>query len=322
MAELALVLVVLTALVSPHLLPLRRVAPVTGAAVWLGALALRALVVVGAVIFVLVYLPQTGVFAAIAEWCFHGVLPVLTTHLGLSGHTLADAALILPGLALAASALWLGFGMLRAALGLRRRLAARLLGAGPLGSTVVAEPGIVVAVTGVGQTRVVISEEALGAFDEAELRASLAHEWAHVRRRHRPVLVLAALLGTLGRLLPGTRQAQRELGLCLERDADEAAIRATRDPLALASAICKAAQTPAPALVSLGLGGQGSLTTRLGHLVEDVPPPSRLLRRTAIGLAALTCSLALLLAISIPAWSLSPAGPTPHVAVETECHER
>lgn len=320
MAELALVLCVLAAIVSPHLLPLRRVAPVTGAAIWIGALALRALVVVGAAIFALVYLPQTGVFAAIADWCLHGVLPVLTTHLGLSGHTLADAALILPALALTASALWIGFGMVRAALALRRRLSERYLRKGPLGSTVVAEPGIVVAVTGVGQTRVVISEDALGAFDEAELRASLAHEWAHVRRRHRPVLALGALLASLGRLLPGTRHAQRELGLCLERDADQAAVRATRDPLALASAICKAAQ--APALGAVALGGQGQLTARLDHLVDDVPAPSARLRRLAAGLAALSCSLALLLAVSIPAWSLSPAGPTPHVAVDTECHKR
>lgn len=51
----------------PHILPLQRVAPVTASAVWLLALALRALVAVGAAVFLFLFLPQTSLFEAVAR---------------------------------------------------------------------------------------------------------------------------------------------------------------------------------------------------------------------------------------------------------------
>lgn len=316
--ELAVAVVLPVAIVTPHLVPLDRVAPTTAGAVWLLALSLRALVAIGGALFVFVYLPQTGLFHAIADWCLHEVVPLATTHVGLSGHPLAHFAVVVPGLALAASLLWMLFGLTRAWIALRLHLRRRALGAGPQGTTVVADPEVIVAVPGLGRSRVVVSKAALGAMDADELRASVAHERGHLRRRHRPLLFLGSVLSALSRLLPGTAAAKRQLTLSLERDADEFAVRATGDPLALASAICKAAGTkPSAALASLA--GKGGVSVRLEHLTNA--PAARggpRLERSTRLLASLLAGLTLALAITLPGWALAaPAGasqlqPTQH----------
>ena len=316
--ELALLLVVAMAL--PTRLPLERVAPLLAAGVWLLVLAIRALVAIGGAVFVFLYLPRTELFAAFTGWCLHEVLPLLTTHLGLSGHRFAHAAVVLPALVLAASLLSLGVALTRAWLKLRGQLR-RSLGRGPAGTTVVADRGVLVAVTSVGRGRIVISPATLAEMDEAELCAGLAHERAHLRRGHRPLLHLARLLAALARVLPGTAAAQRELAFHVERDADEYAVRATRDPLALAGAICKAAACPAsPALAPLGGGGR-RITRRLSLLVDG--PPERggaLLQRATLAVAGVLAALVLGLSATLPGWALaapaerhdSPAGPCPH----------
>jgi Zn-dependent protease with chaperone function len=268
MLEPVLVAVVMIAVAAPHLVALETVSPPTASAVWLSALALRALVSLGAAAFVLLYLPQTELFSAIAAWCWHAVVPVLAAHLGLSGHPLADAATTLPSLALAASLLWVVAGIARAALALRRHLRKAEHRAGPLGCTVVCDPGVMVAVPAVGRGRVLISEGALQLMDGEELAASVAHEFAHLRRRHRPMLVLGIVLAALARPLPGTRAAHRGLEFSLERDADEYAVRHTRDPLALASAICKVARCTAPSF-AVSLGGRGRVAQRVAHLLGE-----------------------------------------------------
>lgn len=308
MVELAPVAFAIAAIGVPHLMPLRSASPAVAASVWLGALTLRALVASGMAIFVLVYLPQTELFRALAELCFHGIVPIVAAHLGLSGHRIADTALVLPALAITGSLLWVGFGLLRAGVALRARLVGRALGPGPLGSTVIEEPGVLLAVTGLGCTRVLISREALNALDQAELEASLAHEWGHVRRRHRPLLLAASLLTSVGRWLPGTRTAAHEFRLSLERDADAFAVRETNDPLALASAICKAA----PAALNFGraagaltaLGGSGGLAARLDPLLGE-SRRSRRLDAAARLLAVVLAFQVAALAATVPAWALS-----------------
>ena len=101
---------------------------------------------------------------------------------------------------------------------------------GPLGSIVIADHAVVVGVTALGRKRILVSESALGAFDAGEIQASLTHEMGHIQRRHRPMLLLASILSAMGRLLPGTRAAERGLRFSLERDADEFAVAKTRDP--------------------------------------------------------------------------------------------
>lgn len=287
----------------PHLLPLHRVKPATAAAAWFGALAVRALVAIGGAVFAFLYMPQTGVYDAVAHWCWHEVLPVVATHLGLSGHPVIHAAILLPTLALAVSVLWVLFGLAQAWLLVRARLR-RAVGVGPLGSTVIADKDVVVGVTGVGRGRIVVSHRALGVMDPGELEASLSHELGHLRRRHRPLLLLASLLGALGRLLPGTRGAEREFRFSLERDADEYAVAKTRDPLALASAICKTAAAR-PLAGTTGLGGSAGVALRLDYLSGHGSPASRGLERAARGLALGLTLMALGLTATMPGWTLA-----------------
>jgi hypothetical protein len=309
LVELAIAAAIVVAVALPHTLPLRRVAPVIAAAVWLNALLLRAAVAIGGAIFFFVYLPQTGLFQALARWCLHEVVPLLTTHLGLSGHPLAHAALVLPALALAASLMWLVVGLARAWVVLRRQLRAAL-GDGPGGSTVISDDEVLVALTALGRPRIVLSDAALGVMDPDELRACVAHERGHLHRRHRPLLLLGSLLSALARPLPWTRAAEREFTFHLERDADEFAVRETRDPLALASAICKAAQSRTPAWT--GLAGRGPVTSRLEILVDGGPRRSAVVERTAAALAAMLAAVTLAIAVTIPTWiAASPTAAAP-----------
>ena len=319
MLEFGVALILPVAVGLPHALPLHRVAPLTAASVWLLALALRALIALGGALFIFVYLPQTGLFRALAEWCLHEVMPLVATHLGFSGHPVAHVALILPGLALAASLVWLCFGLARGWLALRRLLN-KTIGDGPWGSTIVPDERILVAVTGLGAGRILVSDRALGALDSAELEASVAHEVGHIRRRHRPLLLLASVLAAIARPLPGTKRAERELAFSLERDADEYAVLRTRDPLALASAICKAATgDPSPALTALG--GRGRTTLRVEHLLAGARRPCAVaLERSARTLAACLAVLALALGLTLPGWALAAPSPA-HVLGEHElCH--
>jgi hypothetical protein len=299
LVEIALAVAVVAAIALPHMLPLRRAAPTVAAAVWLSALMLRAMVAAGGAVFFFVYLPETGLFEALAEWCLHEVVPLIATQLGLSDHPLAHAALVLPALVLAASLMWLLVGLARAWVGLRRQLRAAL-GAGPGGSTVIPDDEVVVALTALGRPRIVLSDAALGVMDAGELRACVAHERGHLHRRHRPLLFFGTLLCALARPLPWTRAAERELAFHLERDADEFAVRETRDPLALASAICKAAQSRTAAWT--GLTGKGPVTGRLEILVEGGPRRSAVIERIAGIVAALLAAMTLAIAGTLTAW--------------------
>jgi Zn-dependent protease with chaperone function len=306
-------------LVAPHLFPLQRVSPLTGAAAWLSTLAIRATVSVGAAVFAFVYVPQTALTRAVADWCWHEVLPTLTDLLGFSGHPVSHAAVALPALMLVASLLWLGFGLLRGWMGVRRTLR-RSIGTGPLGSTVVEDDrDIVLAVTRLGRGRVLVSRRALRSMDEAELQAGLAHELGHIHRRHRSLLLAAAVLAALARPLPGTRAVERGLRFSLERDADEYAVRKTRDRLALASVICKAA-VARPSSAVVALGDPGSVTGRLRVLVDPVEAPSRRLRLSATAFVGVLAVAAAALMLAVPALAVSAPGGVQAAGSSHVCH--
>ena len=310
MTVLLLPLLLVGLIAVPHLLPLQLVAPVKASSIWLLALVLRALVAVGAVILAFMYLPQTALFEALLSLCWHAVTPLVNA-LELSGHPFADAALLLPGVALGASALWVMLGTARGWLALRSYVAERLLGEGPLGSSIVQDDDVMIATSRVGRARVMVSDVALDVMDEEELEAGLTHELGHVRRRHRPVLVAASILAALSRPLPGTTAAERALALSLERDADEYAIRQTRNPLALASAICKAAEFSRSHPAAIALGGRGEVTIRLEPLLHGgIQRGSAALERVA-GVLALVMSCAVLgISLLLPAWAAAAPGPS------------
>lgn len=320
MAPLAGGLAVLALMALPHAFPFQRLGPLTAAGAWFATLAIRAAVAVGAAVFVFVHVPQTALARAVADWCWHRVLPVLTDVFGLSGHPVSHAAVALPALTLAASLLWLGFGLFRGWVSLRRTLR-RAIGTGPLGSTVVEQRDIVLAVTKLGRGRVLVSDQALRTMDAAELEAGLVHELGHIHRRHRPLLLAGSVFAALARLLPGTRAAERGLRFSLERDADEYAVRHTRDRLALASAICKAA-VARPSAVLAALGEPGSVTERLRLLVDEVETPSRRLELFGRALVAVLGLTALALVLGVPL--LAATGPDAFQALAGSdiCHHR
>jgi bla regulator protein blaR1 len=292
-------------IVLPHALGLKRVAPITAAVLWGCSLALRALTGVFAALYIVFFLPATEVFGALTHWCLHAVVPLVAAHLGFSGHSLGDAALVLPGILLGASLASAAFGVVRAARAVRGWLVRGAVGVGPDDTVVVRGRGVLVAAAGLARPRLVVSAGALTQLDDEELAAGLDHERGHIVRRHRYVLVAAELCRALGRLIPGTARAIDELAFHLERDADRWALRRRHDRLALASAICKAATTrtaSSPALAALGGGG---VTERLDQLTGAVAPVRRgraaLLNALAGGLAGLTLVVALAMPSTVQA---------------------
>lgn len=265
---IALLTALWLAITGPHLLRLDGVAPVVGATIWLSALALRALTTLLAVTFVVFWLPATELFYALTHWCWHAVVPLMSTHLSVDGHAVADVAILLPMMGASASLVAVAFGVARAALAVRRWLGRAARPGGPQDSLIVGDDRVMVAAAGLARPRVVVSLGALITFEDDELAASLEHERGHIARRHRYVLVVAELCRALARILPGTHHAMIELRFHLERDADAWAIARRHDGRALARAICKAAGAlPAPGPATAALNGAGT-TRRVGELLQ------------------------------------------------------
>lgn len=307
--ESAATIALLAALGAPYLFPLRRARPLAAIAVWLLVLALRALGTVGLAAAALVGLADVKPVRGALDWCWHEVLPDLPGALGFAEHPVTHAAVAVPFMVLVGSVIWLVISLVRGSLAVRRQLA-DALGKGPHGSTVVHDERVLVAVTGWGRGRLLVSDRALGELDDQELEAGLVHELAHLRRRHRPLLLAASLLAAIGRPLPGTRTAERELRFHVERDADQYTVCATDDPLALASAICKAAGAKPPGAI-VGLGGRGRVSQRLEELLDGPRRPGRLLGLGSWALASALLCLFVALAASAPAWALARDGEQP-----------
>ena len=286
-----LALALVAALAAPHVLRLERASPGRAAAAWMAALTLRATLAGAAAVLVLATVPSTPVFDALTTATWHEPLPGISLHLDIPGDAVAHLGVLLPAGLLLASVTVFALTVLLAGTRLNHQLERRSLGHGPRGSLVLADERVLVAVPAFGRKRILVSHAALAAFDGSELEATLAHEAGHLRRGHRGARLLAGGLASVGRVLPGARAAERGLRLSLERDADEYAVRATGDPLALASAICKAAGPRSGRAGLLALEG-GDAALRLEPLLDH----GRRARSVALDRAALAIALALALA--------------------------
>lgn len=76
---------------------------------------------------------------------------------------------------------------------------------------IVGGDAIALAVVGVLRPRVLISAGALLELSDDELDAALAHESAHIARRHRYVVLWAELCSAIARFIPGTGDCVEEL---------------------------------------------------------------------------------------------------------------
>lgn len=291
---------VVAAIALPHALRLERVAPVTAGALWAVALGLRAISGVFVAIYLIFYLPATGLFTALTHWCWHTILPLATAHLGLNGHRVGDALTVLPSVLLAVSVVSIAVGVSRTARSVSRLVRRGALGSGPGDSVIIGGPDVLLAAAGISRPRIVVSAGALLALDDDELAAGIDHERGHIARRHRFVFLYAELCRGLGRFLPGTNAAVRELSFHLERDADAWALANRNDRYSLASAICKAAvsQHGSPALASLA---GGEVRARVDELVHGASPVAGWTAR-ALNLAAVLGAVLLLgLVAAVPA---------------------
>ena len=95
-------------------------------------------------LFFIFYVPTTALYEVVTQWCWHTALPVVTSHLGLSGHSVGDVAL----LALAVSMLSVCIGLWRATRALSAWVRRTSVGPGPQESLIVGEYDIVVAAAG------------------------------------------------------------------------------------------------------------------------------------------------------------------------------
>jgi len=305
------------AITAPHVLRLESAHPATAVMIWFAAVCLRGLVALFVALFVVFYVPTTALFDLVTHWCWHTALPLVTSHLGLSGHSVGDVALLAPLLGLSVSLLSVCVGLWRATRAVSGWVRRTSIGPGPDESLIVGEHDIVVAAAGLRHPRVIVSAGALTSFDDDELAASLAHERGHIARHHRFVLVIAEISRSLGRLLPGTRCAVAELIFHLERDADRWALERMHDPTALASAICKAAQPQARVAGALLTLGGGAVTRRVRQLLECGGLPGRRARLDV--LAATMALLVLGLGAALPSATFAAIDKAGHGSTVRHC---
>jgi hypothetical protein len=134
-----------------------------------------------------------------------------------------------------------------------------------------------------GRHQVVISAGALAALTPDQLRAVLAHERAHLRRRHHVILALATALARAFPRVPLISQAQPQLAVLAEMAADDAAARRhRRDDLAAALVVLATAGARPATLAASG----PEAIARLQRLLAP--------RRPRTGLASLAATAGLI----------------------------
>ncbi len=295
---IGLVVLIVGAIALPHALPLGRVPAGAAIAVWLAVLILRATTTLLATALFMHYLPASGRVASLTGWCWPAVLPLFAAHLGFSGRSAGEAAVLVPALVVAGSMVSATLALLQAARAVRGLLRVHAIGVGPMRSVIIGGPTVTVAAAGLVRPQVVVSAGALALLDDAELAVSLEHERGHIERRHRFILLCGQICCAIGCFLPGGRSALRELAFHTERDADAFALRTTHEPLALVSAICKSANGWPPLRAGLRSPKHRSASRRLNFLAAGPASLSGGRPSRAVGagvVAALLLSLAAIL---------------------------
>ena len=192
---------------------------------------------------------------------------------------------IVTGIALGAIA-----GELRAARRLTRRLA-RLHPAPRDGVLVIDDKRLESFCAGLWRPRVYITSGALAVLDAPALRAVLAHERHHARRRDPLRLAASRVIARSLFFLPAVRELRRGHQLLVEMSADETAVSdAAGDRSALARAMLSFSEAPEAG------GSSGVDPTRVDYLLGELPAwrfPA-LMCGAALALLALVVTLAIL----------------------------
>ncbi|MFF0725410.1 M56 family metallopeptidase [Streptomyces sp. NPDC004134] len=152
------------------------------------------------------------------------------------------------------------------------------------GVTVVDHPAAAVYCLPGRSRRIVVTQGALDALTDAELRAVLAHERAHLDGRHHLLLATTRAFQRAFPGLPLARLGREQTALLLEMTADDRAMSShPRDVLASAMYEVAAGQAPEAAV---GAGGPGALI-RLRRMLAPPHEPGR-----ATGWSLVAASLA------------------------------
>ena len=128
---------------------------------------------------------------------------------------------------------------------------------------------------GAARPAILVSEDLCGSLDQAEIKAALAHEVAHIVRHDTGIGWASALFKALTFFSPAGYWGVRLYMDEREKAADDLAALITHDPLALASAIVKVARASAtrPLLAANAAGARvGRITERVQRLLDSSEP--------------------------------------------------
>jgi Zn-dependent protease with chaperone function len=149
---------------------------------------------------------------------------------------------------------------------------------------------------------IVFTSAALATLDPPQVEAVLAHERAHLNRRHHRVLAVAAMLQKAFPFVPAFRAAHVELVRLVEMQADDAALAASERRV-LATALIALASSAVPR-GAIGAGGTAALA-RVHRLARSARPLG--VRRSSLIVAAMLTLVAVPLLIAAAPAALAAA---------------
>lgn len=159
------------------------------------------------------------------------------------------------------------------------------------------------------QREVVFTSSALAALDDAQIGAVLAHERAHLHRRHDLVLAAAHALQVAFPWVPVFRVGREQLCRLIEMHADDAVVGRSERRV-LATALVRLAEGSAPA-GTLGAGGASALA-RVQRLAQPARPlgvgGSVVAATASLALVVLPLVIAMAPAVSAAAMHYCPVG--------------
>lgn len=246
------------------------------------------------------------VFAAARPFADGRMLPAPQANLLLTGALWAAGAATL-------AALWFARWLKLRALLARARAAAI---AAPM-PVVIAPSGLEPGLVGIVRPVLVLPEGIMARLSDAELRAVIAHEACHMRRRDNLLAVLHMLVQAVFWFWPPVWWLGARLVAERERACDEAVLAAGNDPLAYAEGILKVCKfyVSSPLACAAGIAG-ANLSHRMETIMENrMVARVNGMKKTLLAGAAAALVLAPLAAGLL--WSPAEAACTPEAVMST-----
>jgi Zn-dependent protease with chaperone function len=234
--------------------------------------------------------PTVRVSAGLADLLASCVMALRSRYAHPGGAALTGAGAVL-ALAVLARVTWCAGRALAQAAGSRRRHRQRLSLVGradpQLGAVIVGHHEPAAYCLPGRRRRIVLTTGAIGALDEAQLRAVLAHERAHLRGRHHLLVTLAGALTAAFPRIPAFRTASKQVALLAELCADDAASAAAHRLTVAGALLSMGEGAPAAALGATGTAD----AERVRRLIDG---PAAISRTRVASIAATAAAVALM----------------------------